>query len=68
MLRIFPVFPRLEPIRPGLFEGGSACGDGRGGGDPAAYYSKTINDIGVKFCGLADNHTELINLVWFKRL
>ena len=42
----------LNPIRPGLFEGGSAGGGGGGGGGggwfPAAYNSKIINDNEMK--------------------
>ena len=37
----------LNPIRPGLFEGGSAGGGG-GGWLPAAYNSKIINDNEMK--------------------
>ena len=38
----------LNPIRPGLFEGGSAGGGGGGGWLPAAYNSKIINDNEMK--------------------
>ena len=52
--------PRLNPVPPGLFEGGSAWG---GGGEvPAACNSKTISDNGMKFGGVIENH-KLINLV-----
>ena len=51
----FSIFESLlNPIPPGLFEGGAAWGGGGGGRKvPAAYNSKTINDI------------EANNLVWF---
>ena len=55
----------LNPIPPGLFEGASALvggGGGRGRKVLAAYNSKTINDSGVKFGGVVENH-KLINLV-----
>ena len=49
----------LNPIPPGLFEGGSAWG--RGGGVvgrkvPAAYNSKTVNDIEMKLGGVVKDH------------
>ena len=51
----------INPIPPGLFEGGSAWGGG-GGEVPAAHNSKTINDNGMKIGGVVENH-KLINLV-----
>ena len=51
----------INPIPPGLFEGGSAWwwGWGVGGGGegrkvPAAYNSKTINDNEMKFGGVVE--------------
>ena len=44
----------FNPTWSGLFEDGSAWG--RGGGVPAAYNSKTINDNEVKFGGEVENH------------
>ena len=44
----------LNPIPPGLFEGGSAWGGG--GGVPAACNSKIINDNGMKFGGIVKDH------------
>ena len=41
---------------PGLFEGGSALGEGGGLKVPAAYNSKTINDNEVKFGGVVKDH------------
>ena len=48
----------INPIPPGLFEGGSAWGGGGGGGRkvPAAYNSKTINDNEMKFGGVVKDH------------
>ena len=50
----------LNPIPPGLFEGGLAWGGGGGGGGgrkvPAAYNSKTINDNEMKFGGVVKDH------------
>ena len=43
----------LNPIPPGLFEGGSAWG---GGEVPAAYNSKTINDNEMKLGGVVKDH------------
>ena len=45
------------------------AGPGGGGGErrrkvPAAHNSKTINDNGIKFAGVVENH-QLINLVSF---
>ena len=51
----------LNPIPPGLFEGGSAWGGGGGGEVPTAHNSKTINN-GMKFGEVVENH-KLINLV-----
>ena len=48
----------LNPIPPGLFEGGSSWGGGGGGRAkvPAAFYSKTINDNEMKFAGVVKDH------------
>ena len=49
---------KINPIPPGLFEGGAASGGGGGSGGgrgrkvPAAYNSKTINDNEMKFDGV----------------
>ena len=51
----------LNPIPPGLFEGGSFRGGGGGGKVPAAHNSKTISDNGIKFGGVVKNH-KLINI------
>ena len=48
-----------NPIPPGLFDGGSAWGWAK---VPAAHNSKTINDSGMNFGGVVENH-KLINLV-----
>ena len=52
------VFLSLNPIPPGLFEGGTAWEEGGGGGRkvPAAYNSKTINDNEMKFGGVVKDH------------
>ena len=42
--------------------GGRGGGGERGGEVPAAHNSKTINDNGMKFGGVVENH-KLINLV-----
>ena len=47
---------RLNPIPPGLFEGGVAWGGGGGGKVPAAYNNKAINDNEMKFGGVVKNH------------
>ena len=46
---------KLNPIPPGLFEGGAAWG---GGGQkvPTAYNSKTIDDTEMKLGGVVKNH------------
>ena len=44
---------KLNPIPPGLFESGAAWG---GGGMPAAYNSKTINDSEMKLGGVVKDH------------
>ena len=46
----------LNPIPPGLFEGGSAWRGGGGRKVPAAYNSKTINDNEMKFGGTVKDH------------
>ena len=48
----------INPIPPGLFEGGSAWGVGGGGGRkvPAAYKSITINDNEMKFGVVVKDH------------
>ena len=46
----------LNPIPPGLFEGGSAFFWGGGGGVPAAYNSKSIHDNEMKFGGVVKVH------------
>ena len=48
----------LNPIPPGLFEGGAALKGGGGWGRkvPAAYNSKTINDNEMKFAGVVKDH------------
>ena len=46
----------LNPIPPGLFEGGAAWGGGRGRKVPAAYNSKTINDNEMKLGGVVKDH------------
>ena len=51
-----PVRIPLNPIPPGLFEGGSAWGGGGGRKVPAAYSSKTINDNEMKFGGVVKDH------------
>ena len=50
------IFNTLNPIPPGLFEGGSAWGGGGGRKVPAAYNSKTINDNEMKFAGVVKDH------------
>ena len=45
----------INPIPPGLFEGGAAWGGG-GGGVPAAYNSKAINDNEIKLGGIVKDH------------
>ena len=62
-------FETVNPIPPGLFEGGSAFPGGRGGGRkvPAAHNSKTINENGMKFGRVVENH-KVINLVRFNWL
>ena len=55
----------LNPIRPGLFEGDWAWGEGGGGGKrkvPAAHNSNTLDDNEFEFGGVVENH-KLINLV-----
>ena len=52
-----PNFLALNPIPPGLFEGGAAWGGGGGGRKvPAAYNSKTINDNEMKLDGVVRDH------------
>ena len=51
----------INPILPRLFEGDAAWG---GGGVPAGYNSKTINDNEMKLGGVVKDYY-LINLVWF---
>ena len=55
---------RINPIRPGLFwvPGMGPWRGGGGGGVPAAFNSKTIHDIEMKFSRVVENH-KLINLV-----
>ena len=48
----FPVC--INPIPPGLFEGGAACVGG--GGVPAVYNSETINDNEMKLGGVVKDH------------
>ena len=50
LLKNLSFLDRFPPIPPGLFEGGAAWGGG--GGVPAAYNSKTINDNEMKFGGV----------------
>ena len=45
----------INPIPPGLFEGGAALGGG-GRKVPAAYNSKTINDNEMKLGGVVKDH------------
>ena len=49
--------PIINPIPPGLFEGGAAW-EGGGGkrGVSAAYNPKTITDNEIKFCGAVKDH------------
>ena len=55
--KVLPCFLAiLNPIPPGLFEGGSAWGGGGGRKVPAAYNSKTINDNKMKFGGVVKDH------------
>ena len=44
----------VNPIPPGLFEGGAAWKGGGGGKVPAAYNSKTFNEM--KFSGVVKDH------------
>ena len=49
----------LNPITPGLFEGGAAWGEGGGRGErkvPVAYNSKTINYNEIKLGGVVKDH------------
>ena len=45
----------VNPIPPGLFEGGAAWGGG-GRKVPVAYNSKTINDNEMKLGGVVKDH------------
>ena len=49
-----PNFLALNPIPPGLFDSGVAWGGG--GGVPAAYNSKTINDNEMKLGGVVKDY------------
>ena len=54
--RVKTVSNHLNPIPPGLFEGGAAWGGGGGWKVPAAYNSKTINDNEMKLGGVVKDH------------
>ena len=45
----------FNPIPPGLFEGGLGLEGGGGGGVPAAYNFKTINDNEMELGGVVKN-------------
>ena len=50
-------YARVNPIPPGLFEGGAAWGwGGRGGGVHTVYNSKIINDNEMKLDGVVKDH------------
>ena len=46
----------VNPIPPGLFEGGAAWGGGGGRKVPAAYNSKTIKDNEMELDGVVKDH------------
>ena len=62
---VWTVRETLNHIRPGLWGGGGGKGGCRGRKVPAAYNSKTINDIEMKLGDVVENQ-KLTNLLWNK--